>query len=247
MKKIIFTNENEIKDELNKEKEEEEKVNEKDNQTNNDELLEECSTSFSIENNFLINENIKKENNNKIWKIKENINNCSNQNNLIEKENKNLKKNYWKINNNNNNGVINQQKYFNNNDWILYESLINNNNNQLTKNLSLEFIINQITNIIQKWKLIGQLLISENSNDLEIIYKEQYFGNYICNIEKRICEDNSFYCLLCKDYRTRSIRKIFGRVSTINIDFLGQQFDLILIVLPQQIFNELNNELNKIK
>uniref|UniRef100_A0A915N595 Polynucleotide adenylyltransferase n=1 Tax=Meloidogyne javanica TaxID=6303 RepID=A0A915N595_MELJA len=42
------------------------------------------------------------------------------------------------------------------------------------------------------------------------------------------------------DYRTNFLRKIPGRVSIINLEFLGQQFDLILVVLPPQIFLELN-------
>ena len=38
----------------------------------------------------------------------------------------------------------------------------------------------------------------EDMRDLENISKEQFFGNSDCNIEKRICDDNSFYCLLCQ-------------------------------------------------
>lgn len=47
-----------------------------------------------------------------------------------------------------------------------------------------------------------------------------------------------------QDHRTFSLRKIPGRVSTINIDFLGQQFDLILVVLPSKTFAELNSKYN---
>ena len=54
----------------------------------------------------------------------------------------------------------------------------------------------------------------------------------------------NFFYYVQQDHRTFSLRKIPGRVSTINIDFLGQQFDLILVVLPSKTFAELNSKYN---
>uniref|UniRef100_A0A915LS78 Polymerase nucleotidyl transferase domain-containing protein n=1 Tax=Meloidogyne javanica TaxID=6303 RepID=A0A915LS78_MELJA len=85
------------------------------------------------------------------------------------------------------------------------------------------------------------IIPNEDLINLEIINEKQFYSNLEdCNISERNCNDNSFYCLLCQDYRTNSLRKIPGRVSTINLEFLGQQFDLILVVLPPKIFLELN-------
>lgn len=38
----------------------------------------------------------------------------------------------------------------------------------------------------------------EDARDLEKIYNEQFFGSSECNIAKRDCVDQSFYCLLCQ-------------------------------------------------
>uniref|UniRef100_A0A1I8BCE0 Polynucleotide adenylyltransferase n=1 Tax=Meloidogyne hapla TaxID=6305 RepID=A0A1I8BCE0_MELHA len=215
--------------------------------------------------------NIKNQNSdNKINILKKEEGECSSSNNSNQKLEK--KKNYWKTIKNN--GEITEQKYFDNNDWELYEILSNKSSNQIRKNIasirdySTENVIDGLMGIIYLWNSNAKMLISgsyllnvrteesdidiiiiipslyEDMRDLENISKEQFYSNFDCDISIRYCDDNSFYCLLCQDYRTNSLRKIPGRVSTINLEFFGQQFDIILVVLPPKIFLELNKVIN---
>nr|CAD2171999.1 unnamed protein product [Meloidogyne enterolobii] len=85
-------------------------------------------------------------------------------------------------------------------------------------------------------------------NNWEIIFEEKFFGKISnkCNIKLRKCEEeennnNSLYCLLCKDVRIQFIKKIPGRVPLIKINFLGYDFDLIFILFSKNLFNQFNS------
>uniref|UniRef100_A0A1I8BGK8 NTP_transf_2 domain-containing protein n=1 Tax=Meloidogyne hapla TaxID=6305 RepID=A0A1I8BGK8_MELHA len=238
------------------EKQEEEKNIQNQNSDNKINILKkeegECSSSNNFDQNYLI---IKQRENsefnyNNYWKPKINNGRIT--------EQKYFNYNDWMLyealTNNNKNKSINNVQITTNKDLNGYYSI-----NEL---------IDELINILHKWNKNGLMLISgsyllnvmtsesdidciltipsqyEDFRDVKIINKEQFFGNSDCNIEKRICDDNSFYCLLCQDYRTNSLRKIPGRVSTINLEFLGQQFDIILVVLPPKIILELNKVIN---
>uniref|UniRef100_A0A915M958 polynucleotide adenylyltransferase n=1 Tax=Meloidogyne javanica TaxID=6303 RepID=A0A915M958_MELJA len=184
------------------------------------------STSVVVENDLMIKDNLEKKIDNEIIILKNKKEESSSSSSAFDQK---LEKNNWKTITKNN-GEITEQKYFDNIDWM-------NSNTKIL--IGGSYLLNTRT----KDSDIDIIIIIPNEDliNLEIINEKQFYSNLEdCNISERNCNDNSFYCLLCQDYRTNSLRKIPGRVSTINLEFLGQQFDLILVVLPPQIFFKLN-------
>ncbi|KAL3081698.1 hypothetical protein niasHT_035038 [Heterodera trifolii] len=62
---------------------------------------------------------------------------------------------------------------------------------------------------------------------------DTFFGKNYCNLNGRICEDNSLYCLLCKHPKVTFLNKTpRGYIPMIELNFFGIDFDLALVLIP---------------
>ncbi|KAL3118910.1 hypothetical protein niasHT_004841 [Heterodera trifolii] len=62
---------------------------------------------------------------------------------------------------------------------------------------------------------------------------DTFFGKNYCNLNGRICEDNSLYCLLCKHPKVTFLNKTpRAYIPMIELNFFGIDFDLALVLIP---------------
>ncbi|KAL3122365.1 hypothetical protein niasHT_001678 [Heterodera trifolii] len=62
---------------------------------------------------------------------------------------------------------------------------------------------------------------------------DTFFGKNYCNLNGRICDDNSLYCLLCKHPKVTFLNKTpRAYIPMIELNFFGIDFDLALVLIP---------------